>query len=435
MTDLLTANDRSGAHAPSWYAASTELPPPNAPLTGPIVADVAVIGAGLTGLSAALHLAEAGYDVVVLEAHRVGWGASGRNGGQLCTGFHRDQDEIEALLGRATAHALWRLGLQAKALVHELVARHGIDCGYAPGVLHAAHRRRYVPAYRAYAAKLRDEYGYQAIRFVDADEIRSLVASPRYFGGTLDLGAGHLQPLAYVTGLARAAAGAGARLLEGTRVLGLRAEGAAVTVETAGGRVRAGHVVLATNGYLDGLVPEIADRIMPINNFVVATAPLGEATADALIPCNAAVADSRFVVNYFRRTPDHRLLFGGGESYGYRFPANIVAKVRPRLEHVLPQLRGVAITHGWGGTLAITPTRLPCFRRIGNRVLFAGGFSGQGLALGTLAGQLTARAIGGDGGAFDVLASLPHRPFPGGRHMRWPLLVLAMTFFGLRDRV
>ncbi|TVQ29098.1 MAG: FAD-binding oxidoreductase [Geminicoccaceae bacterium] len=420
----------------SWYALTAAALPDLPRLEGAIAADVAVVGAGFTGLSAALHLALAGRRVVVLEADRVGAGASGVNGGQLCTGMRLDQDELEASLGVAPARGLWAMAEAAKALVHDLARAHGIAYGYRPGLLHVAHKRRYVDAYRRYAAKLQDDYGYAPIRFVGPDALPELLTAAGYFGGTYDAGAGHLHPLAFVRGLASRAIAAGAQVFEQSPATTFETTGqAVVTVKTGAGTVRAEQLILATNGQLDQLAPKAASATMPINNFMVATAPLGGERAAALIPSDAAVADSRFVVSYFRRSHDHRLLFGGGETYGYGLPADIGALVRPHLERVFPQLRGVALDHGWGGTVRITRSRLPHFARLRPNVLSAGGYSGQGVALATFAGKLMADAVIGQGDGFDRLAALPIKPFPGGRRARWPLLALAMSWYALRDRL
>jgi gamma-glutamylputrescine oxidase len=432
--DLLTANDRPGEYPPSWYAAST---PPLAPfpaLEGEAAADVCVIGGGYTGLSAALHLAEAGMDVVLLEANRVGWGASGRNGGQIGSGQRRDQAWLERRLGRAPARALWDLAEAAKALVRDLVARHAIACDLRPGVIHAACRPAEVAAFHADAEKLARDYGYPLVEPLDRAAIEAEIATTAYHGGVLDRGAGHLHPLAFALGLARAAAAAGVRIHEASRAEAIDG-GPAPDVRTAKARVRARHVVVAGNGYLGGLAPEMAARVMPINNFIVATEPLGPDAARALIANDVAVADSRFVVNYFRRSPDHRLLFGGGESYGYRFPRDIAALVRPRMLGVFPGLAEARIDYAWGGTLAITVERLPAFRRLGPDVFAAGGYSGHGVALATLAGQLIAEAVQGMAARFDVFARLPQPRFPGGAALRSPLLVLAMTWYAMRDRL
>ena len=409
--DLLTANDRPGEYPPSWYAA-TATPLPRFPaLAGEHAADVCVIGGGYTGLSAALHLAEAGLDVVLLEAQRVGWGASGRNGGQMGSGQRREQAWIERRFGKGPARALWDMAEEAKALVRDLVARHAIACDLRPGVIHAACRAGEVADFHADAERLARDYGYDATAPLDRDGIRRELATQAYHGGVLDRGAGHLHPLNYALGLARAAAAAGARIFEASRADAV-GEGARPEVRTGGGLVRARHVVVAGNGYLGELVPAVSARVMPINNFIIATAPLGEAAAGDLIRSDVAVADSRFVVNYFRLSADHRLLFGGGESYGYRFPADIAGLVRRRMLGVFPQLAGGADRVRLGRHAGHHRDRMPAFQRLAPNVFAAGGYSGHGVALATLAGKLMAEAVQGTAERFDVLARLPQPSFP-----------------------
>jgi gamma-glutamylputrescine oxidase len=432
--DVLTANDRSGRYPPSWYAATVPLPEPLPQAQGAIRADICVIGGGYTGLSAALHLAERGYDVVLVEAHRAGWGASGRNGGQIAVGQRVDQETLEARLGREMAARLWDLGLASVDLVHSLCARHRIDCDYVPGLVEADHRARHVRHTHAYVEKLQRVYGYDRIAPLDRAGLRALVDAPGYFGGAVDSGSGHLHPLKLALGLARAAQSAGVRLFEGSRVTRLL-PGDPVRIELDGATVTARFALLAANGYLGGLVPDVAARVMPINNFIVATEPLGKDRASALLPGNHAVGDSRFVINYFRRSPDHRLLFGGGESYGLRFPRDIAALVRRPMEQVFPQLRGVGIDFAWGGTLAITLPRLPHVARLSGNLMSAGGYSGHGVAMATFAGQVMADAIAGQAERFDLMAEVPIPAFPGGAALRGPLLTLGMIWYALRDRL
>jgi gamma-glutamylputrescine oxidase len=425
--DLLTANDAPGVYPPSWYAETVEPLPPFPLLEGTVEADVCVIGGGYTGLSAALHLAEAGTSVVLLEAQRVGWGASGRNGGQVGSGQRQDQDWIEAAFGRDAARALWELGEEAKATVRGLIARHAIACDWRDGVAQVAHKAAFVPEYHRYAERLVRDYGYGLVEPLDKAAAAELLGTDAFFGGMLDRGAGHLHPLAYALGLARAASAAGVRIFERSRAVRLDGR----TVTTGAGRVRAQAVILATNGYGTGLMPEVAAKIMPINNFIVATKPL----AAPPIPSGIAAADSRFVVNYWRQSPDRRLLFGGGESYGYRFPRDIAAVVRRAMARVYPQLAGVPVTHAWGGTLAITTNRLPAFQRPAAGLWSAAGYSGHGVGMATLAGRLIAEAVQGDARRFDLLARLPQARFPGGSRLRAPLLALAMSWYAMRDRL
>ena len=430
---LLFANDRAGEYPKSWYAESATPLAPFPALAGETRADVCVVGGGYTGLSAALHLAERGLDVVLLEAHRLGFGASGRNGGQLGSGQRVGQDMLERIAGRDNARALWQMGEHAKALVKRLIDAHDMECRLSPGILHADWHAHDVPHSHAYAEKLARDYDYDRIEPLDRVGVRAIVGSNAYQGGTLDHGAGHLHPLQFALGLGRAAADAGVRIFERCLVRGIE-PGAQAVVRTDAGAVRADHVILACNGYLEGLEPFIAARVMPINNFIIATEPLGARAADVLAR-PVAVADSKFVINYFRLSEDGRLLFGGGESYGYRFPVDIAATVRQPMLAVFPQLADVAITHAWGGTLAITMKRLPHFARPAPNVLSASGYSGHGVGMATLAGQVLAEAIAGQSGRFDVLAKLPCPRFPGGAGLRTPLLVLAMSWFALRDRL
>ncbi|ETX30053.1 NAD(P)/FAD-dependent oxidoreductase [Roseivivax isoporae] len=430
--DLLFSNDRRGEYPPSWYAETAEALPPFPPLDGDARADVCVVGAGYTGLSAALHLVEAGFDVVLVEAHRVGFGASGRNGGQLGSGQRQDQLALEKMVGADAADRLWDLAEDAKRLVKDLVARHGIDCHLTPGVAWTASDAASVRGLHRYAAHLADRYGYTACEVHDRDSWRAICPSPDYCGGIVDTDAAHLHPLRLALGLARAAAGAGARIHEGTHVTRV-VPGTRPRVETDRGTVTADHVILAANGYLGSLDAGVAARVMPINNFIVATEPLGERRAEVLTR-DIAVADARFVVNYFRMSHDGRLLFGGGESYGYRFP-DIRRTVRAPLLKVFPTLKDVRLDYAWGGTLAITMKRLPYLGRPAQGVLSASGYSGHGVGTAVHAGRLMAEALRGDASGFDTLAAVPAPAFPGGTTLRAPLLALAMSWFALRDRL
>jgi gamma-glutamylputrescine oxidase len=428
--NLLFANDRAGHYPDSYYAASATPLPAQPPLKGAVQADVCIIGAGYTGLSAALHLAERGYSVRLLDAHRVGFGASGRNGGQIGPGQRIEQDEIERMVGRDDAHHLWQIGLDARDLVHDLVARNDMDCPIAPGVIHACWQKSELPHARDYAEKLARDYGYTDLEPLNRAQIQALVKAPGYQGGVLDNGAGHLHPLRYALGLARAALAAGAIIHENALVVAIE-DGAKAIVRTQTGHVEAEHVILAANGYLGRLVPQVAAKVMPINNFIVATEPLPEG---AVLTQNHAVADSKFVINYFRLSEDNRLLFGGGESYGYRFP-DLIRTVRKPMLQVFPQLDSAKIEYAWGGTLAITMNRLPCFMRVGPNILAASGYSGHGVALATLAGRIMAETVAGQSERFDLMSKLPMPSFPGGPALRSPLLALAMTWFALRDRL
>jgi len=422
-------------HDPLSYYRATATPFAAQPkLAGDTRTDVAIVGAGYTGLSAALHLARAGYRVVVLEAQQVGFGASGRNGGQLNGGQRRDVDWLEAKVGRERARALWALGDEARDLVKALVDRHRIDCDLTPGIAILAHRARYVPEYHALVDKLTTDYGATQLEKIDAVRVCELVGSSAYFGGYVDWSAAHLHPLNLALGVARQCLEEGVTIHESTPVLGYT-DGRRVRLTTPSGTVDADYAVFGTNGYLGNLVPALASRIMPINNFIVATEPLAPERARTLNPRRVAAADSRFVINYFRMSADNRLLFGGGENYRMRFPDDIAGFVRPYLLKIYPDLADVRIDYAWGGTLAITMNRMSHFGRLSPRIYFAQGYSGQGVGLAHLAGQLVTEAIRGSAERFDAFASVPIPRFPGGRWLRWPGLVLGMTYFALRDRL
>ena len=396
-------------------------------------ADVCIVGGGFTGLSAARHLARAGVRTIVLERALLGWGASGRNGGQVHVGMRHDQPWLERRLGDNAARALWRLALDARAHLGRLVDE--IDCDFRPGHLHVDHRRRYLADSRALVDHMQARYGY-ALRFLDRAMLRERLGSADYHGGVLDPLGGHLHPLKLALGLADTAARAGATLHAGSAVIGIARDRGGWRLDTAEGAVRAERVIVACNGYLDGLVPAVDARVMPINNFVAATEPLGRERAASLIRHGEAVSDSRFVVYYFRITPDHRLLFGGGESYSYGFPRDISAFVRRHMLRVFPQLADARIDYGWGGTLAITPSRLPFVREVAPELLNVSGYSGLGVVMAPYFGKLVADHLSGRGSAaFDLLAELPVPPFPGGRLLRCPTLVAAMSLAALRDRL
>ncbi|MDA7425376.1 NAD(P)/FAD-dependent oxidoreductase [Thalassococcus lentus] len=430
--NLLFANDTRGAYPQSWYAATAEPLEPFAPLKGQIKADVCIVGGGFTGLSAALHLAKAGQDVVLIDAHRVGFGASGRNGGQLGSGQRQDQQALETSVGKEDARKFWELGEAAKQLVRDLVCEHSIECYLRDGIADAATSPAAANELVEYAEHMDRNYGY-AMDVLDKDGFAALCPSPDYHGGIVDQGAAHLHPLRLALGLAQAAAKAGVRIYERTLVHEIH-EGNPVTVQCEAGRVQADHLILACNGYLGGLNRQVAARVMPINNFIVATEPLGSRTTEVLTQ-DIAVADDRFVVNYFRLSHDGRLLFGGGESYGYRFPNDIRAVVRKPLLKVFPHLHDVKLDYAWGGTLGITVKRMPYMARPAANILNASGYSGHGVGNAIQAGKMMADAVAGQSSGFDTFAALRSPRFPGGGTLRSPILALAMTWYALRDRL
>jgi gamma-glutamylputrescine oxidase len=456
--------------APSYYAATAERSggARRAALVGEHRTDVAVVGGGVAGCSAALHLAQRGYQVALLEARFVGYGASGRSGGQTIFGLAASQKALTAQVGRDAARRLFELSVEALDCTQALIKDHGIDCDYAPTHVHVATKRRHLRELAEWADELHGEYDYRSAQLLDRTQLQDHVTSALYLGGLLDSRSGHLHPLKYTQGLARAAEAAGVRIFEDTRVLrytgdgggavtgsvggagrtagaggvgaggraagaGASGAGAGVTVQCLRGSVRCRHLILCGNAYLDGVAPPLARRILGVGTYIVATEPLGCAQARALLPSNAAIADINWILDYFRLTADHRLLFGGRVSYSTFEPRNLAESMRRRLLRVFPELAAVRIANAWGGYLDITMSRAPDFGRLAPNVFYLQGFSGHGMALTGLAGKLVAEAVAGTAERFDVFAKIPHRNFPGGPLLRRPSLVLAMLYYRLRD--
>lgn len=419
--------------APSWYWASLPAQPARTALRGNAACDVGVVGGGIAGLSAALHLAERGYRVRLLEAELIGWGASGRSGAQAIFGVAAGQDKLAQLIGAADARRIWDMSLEALALQRQLISRHGIDCDYVAGQLHVAIKPRQVQELRAWHEDLRQNYGYDSVSLLDRAATGELVASERYLAGLHDSNSGHLHPLKYVRGLAAAAERAGVVIHEQSRVLRHQRRDGQLQLLTTEGTLDCRQVVFAGNAWLAGTVPALQQRIMPVGTYIVATEPLGEAMARTLLPRNTAVTDINWVLDYFRRSADHRLLFGGRVSYSGLDPFNTAAATRARMVKVFPQLEKAAIEYSWGGYVDITLNRAPDFGRLGPDVYYLQGFSGHGIALTGLAGKLVAEAIAGEAERFDVFSRIPHRRFPGGALLRRPALVLAMLYYRLRD--
>lgn len=418
---------------PSYYAATAKGWVDRPALEGDIQVDVCVIGAGYTGLSTALHLAGRGRKVVVVEAYHAGWGASGRNGGQLHSGQRLDQPTLEKWLGDGPARAMFELGEEAKRLVKELIATHAIDCDWRDGLISTLHKKRFIADTKSYIEHMERVYGYEGLSYLDAEAVAKAVGTERYYGGYRDASAGHLHPLNFALGLARAAESAGVTIYEQTRVTRI-AGSSPVRVATTSGTITAETVVVAVNGYTSGLLPDTEARIFPIHNYILATEPLGLRGRE-LIPGGEAVADSRFVVHYWRPSADGRLIFGGGESYSKDFPDNLSGFVRRHMLDVYPDLKDVRIDYAWGGTLALSMTKMPVMRRVRPGVYTSAGYTGHGVAIAVLAGKLLAEAISGDTERFDLFAKLPAPKFPGGKWLRYPTLVLAMFWYGLLDRM
>ena len=422
----------------SYYAATAGQAHGYPGLAADTACDVAVVGGGLAGLSAALDLRQRGFDVVLLEAQQVGYGASGRNGGQAIHGLACEQGVIEDQLGLDEARRVWDMSLEALDLLRERLREHHIACDWQDGYLGLATSARKGRELADWAARMETVYGYPLQRIAPA-EIGNWIASPRFHSGIHDPRSGHLHPLKYTRGLARAAADAGVRIFENTTVQAL-VPGDRPALRTSGGQVTAKHVLLAGNVYLQNVAPTLAPRIMPVGTYIACSEALDPAFATSLIPSRAAVCDTNFVLDYFRTTPDHRMLYGGRVSYSTVTPASLTESMRQRMVHTFPQLAQAKVEYAWGGFVDISMNRAPDFGRLpaatrggAQNVYYLQGFSGHGLALTGLAGRLVAEAIAGDASRFDVFARLRHRNFPGGAWLRKPALVLGMAWYRLRD--
>ena len=415
----------------SWYQDSV---PEEAarPEAGDMDVDVAIVGGGYTGLGAALELASHGVAVAVFEACRIGDGASGRNGGQIHPGQRLDPATLTGMVGADAARQLWDMADDARKSLLKLITDHEIDCDLRPGLIHAWHRPRFEADDRAHVAALAT-WGYDSLQILDEAEVAARLGTTAYRGGLFDARGGHLHPLKLILGMATAAEAAGAKLFENSRIARFEQtpDGARLFL-AGGGTIVCRKLLLCGNGLMEGLDPTVDARVLPIHNFMLATAPLDD---PAILPENPAVSDSRFVVNYFRKSADNRLIFGGGEGYGTGFPRDIAALVRRNMLKVFPRLAGVEITHAWDGTLAVTLTRAPFVRQLSANVLVSAGYSGQGVVLAPYFGKLLARTIMGDSRDLELLSRLGVPPFFGGRWLRKPMLAMGLSYYALRDRM
>jgi gamma-glutamylputrescine oxidase len=417
----------------SYYEASATRPLADDPmLDGSLEADVCVIGAGFAGLSVALECRARGLSVIVLDAHRPGWGASGRNGGQTLVGFAKDE-VIEKQLGLEGARAAWAMSIEGVALVRERIERYGIQCDFTPGYLTVATKPKRVPDLRSWMDDASSRWGYTKLSWLDTDEVRARVASERYLAGVYDPFSGHLHPLKYCLGLADAARNEGALLFAHSPVIEV-VRGVRPVVRTATGEVRCRFVAAGGNATIGNVLPTaVAARIAPIASYIVATEPLGEERASALIQGRAAVCDNNFFLDYFRVSADHRVLFGGRASSTGASPAQLSEQIRRRMVGVFPQVANARVEFAWGGFVDVTRNRAPDFGSIDPNYFYVQGFSGHGVALTGIAGRVMAQAIAGETAAFDLFAQLRHARFPGGPALRGPTLELGMLYHRIRE--
>ncbi|ALZ85042.1 NAD(P)/FAD-dependent oxidoreductase [Pseudomonas oryzihabitans] len=420
-------------HVGSYYAASSNQPAPYPRLEGSVESDVCIIGAGYTGLSTALFLLEHGFSVTVLEAARVGFGASGRNGGQIVNSYSRDIDAIERQLPAKQAQLLGEMAFEGGRIIRDRIARYNIQCDLKDGGVFAALTGKQLGHLEA-QKKLWERYGHTQLELLDARGIREVVGTDRYIGGMLDMSGGHIHPLNLALGEAAAVASLGGKLYEQSAAIRID-RGANPVVHTAQGQVKARFVVVAGNAYLGGLVPELAAKSMPCGTQVLATEPLSEELARSLLPQDYCVEDCNYLLDYFRLSADRRLIYGGGVVYGARDPADIEAIIRPKMLQTFPQLKDVKIDFTWTGNFLLTLSRLPQVGRLGDNIYYSQGCSGHGVTYTHLAGKVLAEALRGQAERFDAFAGLPHYPFPGGQLLRVPFTALGATYYQLRDRL
>lgn len=435
MTARANPPVHSAEHAPSYYAASANLQLDYPALQGEQRADACIVGGGFSGLNTAIELAQKGLSVVLLEAHRIGWGASGRNGGQLIRGVGHGVEQFESVIGASGVRELKLMGLEAVEIVRRRIEQFGIACDLTWGYCDLANKPRDLAGFAEDAAELQS-LGYRhELRLLQPEQMHEVVGSSRYVGGLIDMGSGHLHPLNLALGEAAAAQSLGVRLFEHSPATRID-YGKEIRVHTAQGIVRATQLVLGCNAYIGDLNPTLSGQVLPAGSYIIATEPLSEEQASALIPQNMALCDQRVALDYYRLSADRRLLFGGACHYSGRDPSDIAAYMRPKMLAVFPQLDDVRIDYQWGGMIGIGANRLPQIGQLKDQpnVFYAQAYSGHGVNATHLAGKLLGEAIAGQaGGGFELFAKVPHMTFPGGRYLRSPLLALGMLWHRLKE--
>ncbi|QRY76887.1 FAD-binding oxidoreductase [Pseudomonas sp. PDNC002] len=417
----------------SYYAASANPVPARPELQGEVETDVCVIGAGYTGLSTALFLLENGFKVTVLEAAKVGFGASGRNGGQIVNSYSRDIDVIERTVGAKQAKLLGDMAFEGGRIIRDRIAKYNIQCDLKDGGVFAALSAKQMGHLES-QKKLWERFGHTQLELLDAKRIREVVKTDSYVGGMLDMSGGHIHPLNLALGEAAAVESLGGVIHEQSPAVKID-RGANPVVHTPQGRVKAKFIVVAGNAYLGGLVPELASKSMPCGTQVITTEPLSADLAKSLLPQDYCVEDCNYLLDYYRLTGDNRLIFGGGVVYGARDPSNIEAIIRPKMLKVFPQLKDVKIDFAWTGNFLLTLSRLPQVGRIGDNIYYSQGCSGHGVTYTHLAGKLLAEVLRGQAERFDAFATLPHYPFPGGRMFQVPFSAIGAWYYTLRDKL
>ena len=431
---MLTTVSTKPAYPDSYYAASASRDLSGHSLAGETSTDICVIGGGYSGLSTAIHLAEKGYQVCLLESRLIGWGASGRNGGQIVNGLNASLDKIWKQFGEDTAHFVGGLVTEGSKIIRGFITGYDIDCDYRPGNMFVAHTQKHMQALRDKQA-LWQRFGMNDHEIIEQDNIKDHIATQSYVGGMLDHSGGHVHPLKLALGEARALKELGGQVYENTTALSHERRNGRHIVSTETGRVFADHIVFCGNAYRQHIAPEIKNRVMPVSTQMIATEPLGDGMAQALLPTNLCVEDCRYILDYYRLSADNRLIFGGGTVYGGTTPKNIEVKIRPNMLKVFPQLKDIGIDYAWSGNFALSYSRVPQLGRLESGIYFAHGYSGHGVTGSHLFGKILAEAIDGDVKRFDVFSNLPYLPFPGGYALSVPYSMIGSWWYALRDRL
>jgi len=420
-------------HTDSWYAASARKESDFPRLDGDIDADIAIVGGGFSGVNTALELAERGYDVVLLEANRLAWGASGRNGGQIIGGVGHNASQFRKVIGDDGVDAIYQMGIECVEIIRERVARYAIDCdirwGYCDVALKPKHMRWFEESLQS-----QEKNGYpHELVLLDQREVKRFVGSDAYVGGMYNAsGGGHLHPMNLCLGEAQAAAQQGARFFEQSRVEDI-VPGARVTLRTDGGSVRARQVVLCGNAYMENLAPQLATRVLPASSCMIATETLDADLAASVLPQDVAVCDPRTALDYFRLTADKRLLFGGLSNYTGLVPKNYQEVMYRKMLGIFPQLEGTRIEYAWDGQMGIGLNRMPQLGTIAENIYYIQAYSGHGVAPTHIMARVIAEAIAGKPRRLQMMSKIRHWPFPGGRYLRRPGMALGMLYFKALD--
>ncbi|GAA6133910.1 FAD-binding oxidoreductase [Oceaniserpentilla sp. 4NH20-0058] len=420
-------------HTASYYAASANDKHIRPSLSEHIKADICIIGAGFTGLSSAIHLAESGFSVIVLEAKRVGFGASGRNGGQIVHSYSRDMDFIEKHYGKEIGTEMGKMAFEGGRIIRRLVQDYNIDCHLKDGGIFAACNEKQLKDLEDKKA-LWESHGHDNLVLLDKTQLKNHVGSDRYTGGLLDKSGGHFHPLNLVQGEAAAVESLGGKIFEDSEVIKID-EGSNPVVHTKNGQVTCRYLIVAGNAYLGGLVPKLEAKAMPCGTQVITTEVLSEAQQKQLLPQDNCVEDCNYLLDYYRLSNEGRLIYGGGVTYGAREPSKIKSMIVPNMLKTFPQLKNTKVDFAWTGNFLLTLMRLPQFGRIGKNIYYAQGYSGHGLTSTHLAGKVLSEVIQGDAKRFDVFAGLPQYPFPGGQTFRVPFTAMGAFYYNLKDKL